>query len=109
MGDGLKTLAEQRIEAAAQSGELEGLAGEGKPLPRRDETMDVMTEVGHKIMSDAGALPREVLVKRELAAARAAYAAATDDTSRKAAMSRIAKAELAHNMAFEARGRTTGR
>ena len=53
----LSKLAEQRIQAARASGQLQGLTGEGQPLPDRpgDAFVSAGDAVGFRIMAEAGA------------------------------------------------------
>ena len=100
----LRLLAEQQIEKAIEEGLFDNLPGAGKPLPRRlPDGVDPMTEAGFRLMSEAGVLPREVQLKRELVAATAALQEARNADARRAAMEWIAKAELAYNLAMERR------
>lgn len=97
-------LTEQQIAKARAEGKLSGLAGEGKPLPEHPEAalVDAGTAVGHRIMAEAGALPEEIGLKRQLAEAKAAYADAPK-ADKKAAMARIADLELKLSIAQDAR------
>ncbi|SDE45652.1 DnaJ family domain-containing protein [Limimaricola pyoseonensis] len=101
----LRHLTESRIRAAEAAGELRGLAGEGKPLPDRsgEAHLDTGTQVGHRIMAEAGALPEEFRIKRRLDAARAALAAARDPQERRRLQAEAADLELRHAIATEAR------
>lgn len=97
-------LIERQILKARAEGKLEGLSGEGAPLPEHPESAvtDAATQVGYRIMAEAGALPEEVALAKQLAEAKAAYAQASD-AERKSAISRIADLELRHAIAREAR------
>ncbi|MEZ0467228.1 hypothetical protein C6W91_11560 [Phaeobacter sp. SYSU ZJ3003] len=82
-----------------------GLEGEGKPLPDRtgQELVDPGLAAGLRVMAEAGAVPEEFTLKKELDAARAEYATLTDAEERRAAMARIADLELRWGMARDAR------
>ena len=69
----LNRLAERRMQAARLKGQLQGLAGEGKPLPDRtgDAFITPGEAVGFRIMAEAGVLPEEIILKKQAAAARA--------------------------------------
>lgn len=92
---------------ARAEGKLSDLAGEGKPLPERPEAalIDPGEAVGYRIMAEHGAMPEEITLKKQLDAARAAYAGLTDAAERRAAMSRIADLEMRMSIAAEARRR----
>ncbi|MCG3143940.1 MAG: hypothetical protein HONDAALG_01318 [Gammaproteobacteria bacterium] len=63
----LDMLAEQRILEAIGRGEFDGLPGSGRPLDL-DEDMTVPEElrVAYRILKNAGFLPREVEMRREI-------------------------------------------
>ncbi|OWU83929.1 molecular chaperone DnaJ [Oceanicola sp. 22II-s10i] len=99
---------ERMLLKAGAEGKLQGLRGEGKPLPDRPEEsmVDAGTAAGMRIMAEAGALPEEFAIKKQLDAARAAYAALPDNApERQQAMSRIAALEMRYNIARESRQR----
>ncbi len=52
------TLAERHIQTALESGELQGLAGEGKPLTLDDDShVPPELRVGYRLLKNAGYLP----------------------------------------------------
>ena len=60
------TLAERHIQAALESGELQGLAGEGKPLtPDDDSHIPPELRVGYRLLKNAGYLPPALLARQE--------------------------------------------
>lgn len=101
----LSRLAERRMQAARLKGELQGLEGEGKPLPDRpgDAFVSAGDAVGFRIMAEAGVLPEEITLKKQVAAQRAHLATLTDEAERKAAMAELARLEMRQSMAEEAR------
>jgi len=105
MSRSLRQLTEAQIRKAEAEGKLRGLEGEGKPLPAHPEEafIDTGDAVGHRIMAEAGALPEEILIKRNLADAKAAYAAAKGGPDEKAAMARVADLEMRLAIAQDAR------
>jgi hypothetical protein len=105
MSRNFRQLIEQQIRAAEAKGELSGLSGEGKPLPKRPEEamVDTATLVGHRIMAEAGALPEEIKLKEALRLARVAYQGLTDPEEKHAAMQAIADLEMRYNIAADAR------
>ena len=68
----LNRLAERRMQAARLKGQLQGLAGEGKPLPDRtgDAFITPGEAVGFRIMAEAGVLPEEIGLKKAAQAQR---------------------------------------
>ena len=98
-------LVEHQIKKAQAEGQLEGLDGEGQPLPDRsaEAQSDPALAAGHRIMAQSGVLPEEFEIKKELDAVRRTYPTLTDPQERKAAMARIADLEMRYNMARDAR------
>ena len=103
-------IAERRMRKAELDGTLRGLNGEGEPLPERPESyfIDSGTAIAYRIMAEAGALPREVALRKQIAALREEYAAEADPVRRKEIMSTLAEVEMRHAMEQEARKRFIG-
>ncbi len=103
-------IAENRMRKAALNGGLTGLQGEGKPLPDRPENalIDPGLAVGARIMAEAGALPREITVKKQIIEAQEEYAAETDPAKRKALMAKLADLQTRHGMEADARRKFLG-
>ena len=74
-------LVERQIQKALAEGRLQGLEGEGKPLPDRsgEAFTDMAIAVASRIMAEAGALPEEFKIKKLLEAARLTYQQANDE------------------------------
>jgi hypothetical protein len=68
-------IAEMRIQEAIARRELQGLSGEGKPLEPDDNSL-VPTELrmAYRILKNAGYLPPEVEIRREIAQVEALIA-----------------------------------
>ncbi|MFN3575905.1 MAG: DUF1992 domain-containing protein [Tabrizicola sp.] len=103
----LSRLAERQIQKARLKGGLQGLAGEGKPLPDRpgDAFVSAGDAIGFRIMAQAGVLPEEITLKKQAAAQRAHLATLTDEAERKAAMAELARLEMLQAIAGESRRR----
>ncbi|AEI94922.1 DUF1992 domain-containing protein [Roseobacter litoralis] len=101
----LQNLTERQIAKARAEGKLDGLEGQGKPLPDRPvETQEAAAlSAGMRIMAEAGVLPEEFALKKQLDAARTAYAACTTEAARKKAMAHLADLDLRYQIAREAR------
>jgi len=101
----LRELIERQIGKAAATGQLSGLAGEGRPLPdhRGEELVDPGLSAAMRMMAGAGAVPEEFPLKKQLDAARAAYPGITDPEARKTAMAALADLKMRYNMARDAR------
>ncbi len=107
MSQSLGRLVERQIQKALAEGKLQGLAGEGKPLPDRsgEALTDMATAVAARIMAEAGALPEEFKIKKLLDAARENYRNAEHEDEKRVAMALIADLEQRYNIAVEARRR----
>lgn len=101
----LNKLAERQIARARAEGKLQGLAGEGRPLPDRPGDAFVSTgdAVGFRIMAEAGALPEDITLAKAAEAQRAHLATLTDEAERRAAMAALAEIEMRRAIAAEAR------
>ena len=65
--DPLWRLAEQRIREAMERGEFDHLPGRGKPLPPEDWALvPEELRVAHRLLRNAGYLPEEVRLRREI-------------------------------------------
>lgn len=97
----MKKLAERQILKAQAEGQLDNLKGAGKPLPAQgDGTADA---VGFRIMAEAGVLPEEMRLKKEVARQREVLAATTDPAGRKQQMALLADLEMKLAIYEEAR------
>lgn len=101
----LDRLAERQILKAQAEGQLDGLRGAGQPLA--STAGDTATEAGFRIMAEAGALPREIELRKAVAAQRARLAAAVGE-DRRAEAARLADLELRLAIEAEARRRFQG-
>lgn len=103
----LSRLTERRILKSLAEGRLRSLEGEGKPLPDRsgDAYVDAGEAIGFRIMAEAGVLPEEIVLKKQVTAQRAVLLALTGAEERKAAMARLSDLEMRQTIAEEARRR----
>ena len=105
MANWLERLAERRMLKARAEGQLEKLAGEGKPLPDRsgEAHLSAGEAVGFRMMAAAGVLPEEIALKKQVEAARHAAQAAKGTPDEKAAMARLSELMMKQAIAEEAR------
>ncbi|WP_172295960.1 DUF1992 domain-containing protein [Pseudoruegeria sp. HB172150] len=105
MSRSFRSLIERQIFKAQAEGQLDNLEGQGKPLPDRsgEAHLDAGEAAAHRMMAEAGALPEEILIKRQVAAQKQVLAGLTDPDERKAAMRKLADLELKLAIAQEAR------
>ncbi len=88
--DALSRLAEERIREAIDRGELDDLPGAGRPLALDDNQM-VAPELraAHRVMRNAGFVPEEVRLRRELRELETQVDAATERDGRVRALRRL--------------------
>ena len=103
-------LTEQRIQQALEDGAFDNLPGAGKPLPQDDigGPNDPVMLFGYRIMAEAGAVPEELRLRRELQEARAAWRESDDEAERARLMTKISELGMRHAMAVEQRRRGRG-
>ena len=100
-----RRLIERQILKALAEGKLQGLAGEGQPLPDRsgEAFVDPAEAAGYRMMAEAGALPEEFRLKAELDAARKLYSEREDASEKRQLMALIADLQMRYEIAREAR------
>lgn len=99
-------MAERQILKAQAEGQMDNLKGAGKPLDLSgDGSADA---IGFRIMAEAGALPREIQLRKAVAEQTRVMQAAPDEASRKAAMKKLADLQLRLDIEQEARRRFYG-
>lgn len=103
----LSRMAERQMQKARLQGQLQGLAGEGKPLPDRpgDAFVSAGDAMGFRIMAEAGVLPEEIVLKKQIVALSAELAGLADPAARKLLSARLADLQMRHAIAAEARRR----
>ena len=99
-------MAERQILKAKAEGQLDNLKGAGKPLDLSgDGSADA---IGFRIMAEAGALPREIQLRKAVAEQTKAMREAPDEATRKAAMRKLADLQLRLDIEQESRRRFLG-
>ena len=77
--DVLAQVAEQKILLAIRRGELDDLPGQGRPIPREDLSgVPEELRMGYKILKNAGILPEELELNRQLASLKDLIACCND-------------------------------
>ena len=100
-------IALRRCDEAAAKGELRGLPGEGRPIPR-EKLRESAEDVLHPMMADGGFIPEEFQLRKQVEAQRAVLDQIDDPEERSQLQRRIALLELRANIATDAR-RAAGR
>lgn len=88
--DPIDAIAERRIREAIDRGELDDLPGAGRPL-QLDDDAQVPPELrtAYRVLKNAGFLPPEVQLRREISEGEALLAAATDPQGHSRARRRL--------------------
>ena len=88
--DALERIAEQRIREALDRGDFERLPGFGKPL-QLDDDSDIPPElrVPYRILRNAGCVPPEVELRREIASVESLLAQASEGEAREVASRKL--------------------
>jgi len=102
-----RDIAEHQIKKAQAEGQFDDLKGAGKPLPARGDG-DFAEEAGFRIMAEAGALPKEIELKKVLAAQARVVQATADPGQRKKEMAKFAEIQQALAIQEEARRKFYG-
>lgn len=100
----LERLAERMMLKAQAEGKLSGLKGEGQPLPDRP-VADTGEALGFRIMAEAGVLPEEIVLKKQVIAAQERLATLPEGVARDALLAEIARLQMRQAIAEEARRR----
>jgi len=102
--DFLAKIAEQKIREAIERGELDNLAYHGKPL-KLDDLMGVPAHLrmGYKILKNAGILPEEMQLKKDIVSLQALLDACYDETERGTIQKQMNAKILRYNMMMEKR------
>ncbi len=99
-----RQLIERQILKGKAEGQLYDLKGAGKPLPPAGHG-DMAEEAGFRIMAEAGALPKEVELRKALKAQAEHMKTLTDPKERRAAMAEFARLQQELGIQEEARKR----
>ncbi len=96
-------MAERQILKAQAEGQFDNLKGAGKPLNLDgDGSVDA---IGFRIMAEAGALPREIQLRKAVEEQTRILAAAPDEEQRKHERKKLADLQLRLDIEQEARRR----
>ena len=100
--DILAKIAEQRIREAMERGEFDNLPLHGKPI-RLDDLAGVPEQLrmGYKILKNAGVLPAEMQLKKEILSLKNLLDACYDETEKYALQQKMNEKTLRYNMMME--------
>ena len=93
--DLISLLAEERIKKAEESGEFRNLPDTGKPLVLEDLSgVPEDMRMSYKVLKNAGYIPPEMELQKEIVALRDLLRACTDDSERADYRKRISEKEI---------------
>jgi hypothetical protein len=100
-------IAEQRIQEAMERGEFDNLPLKGAPLPMEDLShVPEELRMGFKVLKNAGVLPEELELRREIVDLRRLLAACADEGERSVLRRRLTARQLRFDMLMEKNFRT---
>lgn len=104
MEDIVATIAEQKIREAMQNGEFDDLPGKGKPL-RLEDLSHVKEELraGYIILKNAGILPEELQIQKEIMSLETLVNSCCDEGDRKELKRELNEKILRFNIMMEKR------
>ena len=108
--DFMRTIAEEKILEAIRRGELDNLPGAGKPLPP-DELDNVPADlrVGFKLLKNAGLIPEEMQLRKEMVTLSDLLAVCRDDEERQKLKRELSAKQLRYQTMLADRGWLTSR
>ena len=101
----LAKIAEQKIREAIERGELDNLPFHGIPIIPEDLSgVPESLRMGYKIMKNAGILPPEMQLKKEMVSLQQLLDACEDDYEKKQMQKKLNAKMIRFNMLMEKRG-----
>ena len=100
--DILAKIAEQKIREAMERGEFDHLAYHGKPLNLDDLSgVPEALRMGYRMLKNAGVLPPEMQLKKDIVALQDLIKACYDDDERQSLQRTMSEKMLRYNMMME--------
>ncbi|GAX91190.1 DUF1992 domain-containing protein [Effusibacillus lacus] len=102
--DILEKIAEEKIREAIENGEFKNLPGKGKPLNLEDlSTVPEDLRMGYKIMKNAGVVPEEMQLQKEILSLHDLLNCCHDDQERELLKKKLSEKMLRFNSLMEKR------
>ncbi len=102
----MERLAEQKIEEAMEEGKFNNLKGKGKPIDLDSYfSMPPEWRAGHTLLKNAGVLPEEVQLLKEVEALKEQLSDCVDEEELRRLRKRITEKMLQYNLLMERRRR----
>ncbi|WP_028608565.1 DnaJ family domain-containing protein [Paenibacillus harenae] len=101
----INRIAEEKIKEAIRRGEFDNLPGTGKPLPPDDmENVPEDLRVGFKLLKNAGLIPEEMQLRKEMVTLGDLLAVCRNDNERKKLQSELSAKRLRYQSLMADRG-----
>lgn len=103
--DLFRSIAEEKIQEAIRRGEFDNLPGAGKPLPPDD--LDAVPEplrIGYKLLKNAGYLPEEMQLRKEMLTLNDLLAVCRDQAERTELQRKLSAKKLRYDVLMSERG-----
>jgi hypothetical protein len=101
----INRIAEEKIKEAIRRGEFDNLPGAGKPLPPDDmENVPEELRVGFKLLKNAGLIPEEMQLRKEMVTLNDLLAVCRNDNERKKLQSELSAKRLRYQSLMADRG-----
>ncbi|CAM3815907.1 DUF1992 domain-containing protein [Cohnella lubricantis] len=103
--DWISSIVEERIREAQARGDFDHLPGRGKPLPP-DELASVpdALRIGYRLLKNAGAIPPELELRKEMVTIEDLLRCCTDDGERGRLREKLNEVQLQYRSMMEQRG-----
>ncbi|HEY8530307.1 MAG TPA: DUF1992 domain-containing protein [Paenibacillaceae bacterium] len=103
--DAFRSIAEEKIKEAIERGEFDRLPGFGKPLPPDDaEGVPEELRLAFKVLKNAGLLPEEMQLRKEMLTLEDLLRCAKDEGERKRLQTELTLRRLRYRTLMEQRG-----
>ncbi len=100
--DIVEKIAEEKIRAAMERGEFDNLPGAGRPLALEDlSAVPEHLRAGYKLLKNAGFVPPEVELKKEIARLEEALARAHSQKEKQALLRQLQEKTITCNVMLE--------
>ncbi|MCI1858503.1 MAG: DUF1992 domain-containing protein [Sporolactobacillus sp.] len=100
----IESLAEEKIQQALRDGAFDNLPGKGRPLEMEQlSSVPADLRIGYKVLKNAGYLPQELQLHKEIVTLGDLLRCCTDDGERKQLTRRLNEKKLRFNQLMEKR------
>ena len=103
--DWIRRIAEEKINEAIKEGAFDNLPGAGKPLELDDDSrVPEDLRASYRLLKNAGVLPEEMQLRKEMVTLESLLACCVDEGERKTLTEKLSAARLRYRMLMENRG-----